>query len=305
MSAWQTLDVVGISSHWLDWLHGFEPAAETAIAVPILISAPAYAAPLDFRPLFVCLGKQINEKVVLETDFARAELCTGRPARLVLKTNLSDSNPKSVLPITAALAQQWLLAGSLSLHAAVFQFQGKSVLALGQSHSGKSTLIQSALALGARVLSDDFVRVSFPHNRPVAHCLRGFMRFRGADEMPEQVLWLRPSNPQFADTLAIDAVLCLESCDQRAQQTAIQPISKLEASARLINQSGAMFLKREFPIERGKMLIAINRLLDGLPIFSVTTGFDIRLAPEQAFAALFAALWPNQRIGARATRQTN
>jgi hypothetical protein len=144
------------------------------------------------------------------------------------------------------------------------------------------------------VLSDDFVRISFTHNRPTAHCLRGFVRFRSDDGMPEEVQWLRPGNAQFVDTLAIDAVLCLESCSARTSQTVMQPISKLEASARLINQSGAMFLRREFPIERGKMLFAISRLVEGVPIISVTTGFDIRRSPKQAFASIFFALWPNQ-----------
>ena len=172
---WQSLWISGLSTKWLDCAHGFaEPPDEIfPVEQPILISALR-----DF-------GAPLQTTMGLETEFGRVELCSNAAARLNLKKSIPIGNPKTLLPLTAALTQQWLLAGSLSVHAAVFQVNKRTLLVLGNSLAGKSTLVRSALQVGATVVSDDLVRLAFnplpPDSRTqqiVAHSLRGFVRFR-------------------------------------------------------------------------------------------------------------------------------
>jgi hypothetical protein len=278
---------------WMNWLHGFaaKPISPLPWYCPVLIrgAAPQTSAPAPEA-----------SRRVFETDCARVVLRSGAPACLTLKAELPIGEVAQLLPLTAALAQQWLLAGTLSLHAAVFLLNGKGILAIGHTYAGKSRLVQSALALGARVVSDDLVRIAVVNGRPVAHCLRGFLRFRGpnsrldAAEAPDSELrWLRAQSAQFLSALEIDAVLCLErpSDSVRPALTVLAPITRLEATARLIDQSAPLFLQAQFPIERVKLLAALNCLLDGTPILRATTGLDLLDAPEQVFASLHSSLF--------------
>ncbi len=232
----------------------------------------------------------------LGNEFGSVQLQSNAPARLIFHTVMPIGNPLALLPLTAALAQQWLLAGSMSLHAAAIKVKQRTLLVLGNSQAGKSTLVRSALHLGATVVSDDLVRLTadpvFKGAQIIAHSLRGFVRFRAVGVLPEKCIWIHPSDQRFAPSLAIDAVVFLDSAPRTAQ-TAIGSISILEATAQLINQSAPLFLQRGFDIERAYMLAFIHRLLRQVPIIRATTGFDILHTPESAFARLLDAIWPN------------
>ena len=286
---WQTLWVDGLATAWLDCAHGFveQPDHLFPVEQPILISAQR-----DFR-----VADETTMR--LETEFGSVELCSNSAARLNFKKSMPIGNPKALLPLTAALTQQWLLSGSLALHAAVFQVNQRSLLVLGNSLAGKSTLVRSALQMGAAVVSDDLVRLAFkpssldnPSQQIIAHTLRGFVRFRQIGALPEQSIWIDPCDQRFASSMKIDAMVFLDSAP-RATQTEISTISVLEATAQLINQSAPLFLQRGFQSERAKMLAFIQRLLQQVPIVRATTGFDILNSPELAFPRLLAAIWPN------------
>lgn len=286
---WQTLWVDGIATPWLDCAHGFVEQPDHILPVerPILISAHS-----DFRA-------SDETTMRLETEFGIVDLCSNSTARLNFKRTIPIGNPKTLLPLTAALTQQWLLSGSLALHAAVFQVNQRSLLVLGNSLTGKSTMVRSALQMGATVVSDDLVRLAFKPSSPddpsqqiVAHSLRGFVRFRQFGTLPEECIWIDPCDLRFASSMKIDGMVFLDSAP-RATQTEISTISILEATAQLINQSAPLFLQRGFQFERAKMLDFIRRLLQQVPVVRATTGFDIWNSPERAFARLLAAIWPN------------
>jgi len=288
---WQTLWITGLSAKWLDCAHSFaEPPRHIfPVGLPILISAWSNRSAASETTLR------------LETEFAHVELCSNAASRLNFRKSLPIGNPKALLPLTAALSQQWLLSGSLSLHAAVFQVNQRTLLVLGNSLTGKSTLVRSALQIGATVVSDDLVRLAFnntleqdcPRLQIVAHSLRGFVRFRQVGTLPEQCIWIDPSDRRFAPSMAIDAVVFLDSAPRTAQ-TVISDISILEATAQLINQSAPLFLQHGFQFERAKMLAFIHRLLRQVPSIRATTGFDILNSPERAFHRLLASIWPNE-----------
>lgn len=288
--SWQTLWISGLPTRWLDCAHGFVEAPDHTfpVAEPIIISAMR-----DF-------GAPAQTTMCLETEFGRVELCSNASARLNFTKPIPIGNPKALLPLTAALTQQWLLSGSLTLHAAVFQVNHRTLLVLGNSLAGKSTLVRSALQIGATVVSDDLVRLSFstaqppdmPDEQIIAHSLRGFVRFRQAGNLPEQCIWIDPSDRRFVSSMKIDAVVFLDSAP-RATQTVIGTISVLEATAQLINQSAPLFLRRGFQFERAKMVVFIQRILQQLPTIRATSGFDFLNSPERAFSRLLAAIWPN------------
>ena len=287
---WQTLWLKGLPAKSLDYLHGFLAPPEPIFPVdlPILISAVK-----DFIVP--------NETTVcLETEFSRVELCSNAAARLNFKRSISDGSSKDLLPLTAALAQQWLLSGSLSLHAAVFKVNGRTLLVLGNSLAGKSTLVRSAMQIGATVVSDDLVRLTFSsspssdfsEHKIIAHSLRGFVRFRQVASLPEQCVFIDSADSRFAPSMAIDGVVFLDSAP-RSEATLYSNISVLEATAQLINQSAPLFMRRGFQAERTNMLSFIHRLLQQVPFVRANTGFDVLNSPEFAFQRLFASIWPN------------
>ncbi len=292
MQNWQSLRIAGLPTAWLDCIHGYgaKPIEPVALATPVLISA------LRFRG-----EENKGSSFLLETEFVSTQLHANAAAQLKFLKPLPVGDPKGLMPLTAALTQQWLISDSLSMHAAVFQLHGRTLMVLGNSHAGKSTLVRSAMLLGARVVSDDFVRLKFQtasdndlERRAVqvsAISLRGFVRFRALGTLPDELIWIRPEDPRFADTLPIDAVVFLDS-KARGARTEIQAITQLEATAQLINQCAPLFLRHEFQFERAKMLQLIRILLKGIPVLRATTGFDVINTPKLQFARLYKALWP-------------
>lgn len=289
-ASWQSLWLKGLPASCLDCVHGFLAPPQPAFPVdlPILISAAR-----DFTVPSVT-------SVCLETEFSRVELCSNSAARLNFKRSISDGSSKDLLPLTAALAQQWLLSGSLSLHAAVFKVNGRTLLVLGNSLAGKSTLVRSAMQIGATVVSDDLVRLTFsssafsdfPERRIIAHSLRGFVRFRQVASLPEQCVFIDSADSRFAPSMAIDGVVFLDSAP-RSEATLYSNISVLEATAQLINQSAPLFMRSGFQAERSNMLSFIHRLLQQVPFIRANTGFDVLNSPELTFQRLLASIWPN------------
>jgi hypothetical protein len=295
---WQSLRVSGLPAECLDYIHGF--VAAHGVAAPLnsvieisgLPSMKAVDGSADASPLR------------LQTEFVSATLSSGASAQVRLLKNLPVGDPKALLPLTAALTQQWLLAGFLSMHAAVLTLKRGTLLVLGNSHAGKSTLVRAALAIGARVVSDDLVRIAVTEAPPsvaldnqvieiCASSLRGFVRFRAGRHSTEETILIRPGDARFLQHAVIDGIVFLRSetpGNPRAAQTQIGAISELEASAQMINQSAPLFLQGSFPIERQLLLRIIQRLVAKLPRVHALTGLDVYTAPEQAFEILTEAL---------------
>jgi hypothetical protein len=293
---WHALQISGLAKAWLDHMHGFANAPFPA--------APLHA-PIEITPELslslaktgqVSLSKAQALPRTMQTEFVHATLCSGVPASLSLLQPLPIGDLKALMPLTAALAQQWLLAGFLTMHAAVVQLPAGTVLVLGDSLAGKSTLIRAALSVGARVVSDDLVRISWAGEAFIAHNLRGFLRFRGDEQKAEEMIWIRPNDARFCESLALDGIVCLQSWPAnsagRAPHTQAQAVGKLEATAQLINQSAPLFLQGSFPIERQLLVTAIQHMLAKLPCIQARTGSDVMVDPERAFAVLTDALWP-------------
>jgi hypothetical protein len=290
---WKSLSVTGLPTECLDYVHGFVAAPEVSAPLNsvIEISGLQSLKPID--------RSADTSPLRLKTEFVSATLSSGASAEVLLLRNLPAGDPKALLPLTAALTQQWLLAGFLSMHAAVVTLKRGTLLVLGNSHAGKSTLVRAALAIGARVVTDDLVRIAATEttaetaSKINASSLRGFVRFRGDHQASDETILIRSGDARFLEQATIDGMVFLQSetaGNPRAAQTRVGAISELEASAQLINQSAPLFLQGSFPIERQLLLRFIQRLLAKLPRVQALTGRDVHTAPEQAFQTLTDAL---------------
>jgi hypothetical protein len=222
----------------------------------------------------------------LEHGF-RTVLSSGMAARL---SNSNIENPQHMLrvpePIAAAVSQQWLLRGILPLHAALIVYAGRSLLVVGQSHAGKSTLTKCAHRAGAAVVSDDFIRVTAAASgaRLIGHRVRGFLRER--TESGEQHYWLNPEHAQ----APIDGLVFLDGVRTRSPLTTIATASALSATMELFRQSSPLFLLPEFPAEAAEL----RRLVAGLvklPMCKVQTGTDLIEDTDQVLQRIQSQLF--------------
>lgn len=278
---WHGISISGLSPQYLNNAFGFER-----------VQLPSFGQ-------FVALGRDHPDRdsypaelVVLSNEFITAQLRTGRVAQLRLfQPFIRQEDDQYRLPLNAALTQQWLLTQQLALHGALICLDGRGVLILGESYSGKSTLVQAALRMGELIVTDDFLRISFEEQWPTGHCLRGFLRFRAdAGYQNERIIPLRPNSAFFRSSQRIEAVIFLES-GERPTRSVFSAISHLQATTLTINQCAPFFLRREFPLERLLMLKLIGELLRRVPTLSVATGFDLLTNPGQFMHDLKMRLW--------------
>lgn len=277
---WHGISIAGLSVQYLNNAFGFESAQQPSVDQCVAIGRDH-----PDRDRFPA------ELVVLSNPFIHAQLRTARTAQLsLLKPFARPEDDPFRLPLNAALTQHWLLGQQLPLHGALICVDDRGVLILGESHSGKSTLVQAALQLQAPVVSDDFLRIGFEHQWSIGHCLRGFLRFRS--ETGQRNVRLIAS-PYFRPTQRIDGVIFLES-GVRPRQSVFSAITDLQATTLMVNQCAPFFLRREFPVERQVMLRLIGNLLQSVPKLSVATGFDLLANPGQFMSDLKSQLWADR-----------
>ena len=266
---WHGIQVRGISAHYLNRAFGFEYVESIEASRSVVIG----------RERTTFMWPEMDG-VVLSSRRYSAHLRTGREAKLELLEARHASEDISIrLPLNAALTQQWLLEAQLPVHGALIGIDGRGVLFLGESKSGKSTLVRAALSLGQQIVTDDFLRITFENGVAIGHCMRGFLRFRGIDGRPDQIIALRQNELHYCATHRIDAVVFLVGCERPAISS-FAKISRLQATTQMINQCAALFLRREFPTERERMLALIGNLLTHLPALNVSTGFDVLRDPR-------------------------
>lgn len=280
---WHGIKIVGLSAQYLNNAFGFEPA-----------QFPAYEPLVTIGVDHPDRAHVSSETVELGNPFVKARLQSGRIAHLEfsqLVSRLEDEQFR--LPLNAALTQHWLLSKHLAMHGALICLDGRGLLILGESLSGKSTLVQAALQLSEPVVTDDFLRIDFNNGWPLGHCLRGFLRFRAGIDQRAKIVPLRPDSTFFRSSHRIDGVIFLEG-GERPMRSVFSAMPKLQATTLMVNQCAPFFLRREFPLERMEMLRLISDLLQRVPSLSVATGLDLLAGPVQFMAELKTRLWASR-----------
>ena len=197
----------------------------------------------------------------------------------------SADNSTSRVPdaLAAAVTQQWLRLGFLPVHAAFFELNGCGLLVLGDSTSGKSTLTMAAKSVGARVISDDFIRIKLNSNGLlIGMRVRGFLRER--EPTGDRYHWLSPEPAEYV----ISAIAALQPTTKRSELNSYEKFSALSLHLELIRQSAPLFM-HGFEHEAATMHRIISALTS-LPHVKVKTGTEVKRAPLAALQGILRAL---------------
>ncbi len=115
------------------------------------------------------------------------EFVTDRARKHVRVHLAPDSEPELAALLTVTfLARMLVLDGHCVLHASAVELDGKAVALIGATGSGKTTIAALCCAVGARLITDDALRVELS--------ARGARCYRGSCE-----LRLRPQAARFAE----------------------------------------------------------------------------------------------------------
>ncbi len=110
----------------------------------------------------------------------------GADLRDVVVRRAVDASPgiETVLAAGAMLATQLYLRGALVLHASAVDIGGRALAFVGRSGMGKSTVAALMCGAGARLITDDVLRIDHPATRPRARLGASEVRLRkGADSL--------------------------------------------------------------------------------------------------------------------------
>ncbi|MHA7985480.1 hypothetical protein ACX9R5_06695 [Rathayibacter sp. CAU 1779] len=102
----------------------------------------------------------------------------------VIRHRGADLGIEDVLASGALLAWQLYMRGSLVLHASAVQVGERAIAFVGGSGRGKSTMATLMCAAGARIITDDLLRIDFFDGKPVTRLGSSELRLRkGADTL--------------------------------------------------------------------------------------------------------------------------
>jgi len=244
-------------------------------------------------------------------DDGRAMLRSGHPGTVIVEADhrLSEEllQPQSLYLL---LAQQWARAGLMLVHGAVFEFEGHGILALGDRGAGKSVLTLSALAAGAKVVSDDWVMVGTDADGTVrAERLREFLMLRhglACDQLlsalpdlqtaelrsrPKSVVRMEDQPAQlhahFTNTCKIDRFWLLQRPRAgRISHSERTPASAANALAAIVRATMPLLFSRKFEHEAGRLRATAGRLATQIGASHLQTGVDILRDPAGSLRAM-------------------
>jgi len=208
----------------------------------------------------------------------------------------------------AALTHALALRGRAVLHAAAFSIEGTSILAVGATRSGKSTITAAVLRAGGAVVSDDSVVLGIDDQGGVVagalrrdvwfrtgtvallpDGLRSNLRERSSFGEPRWGLERQLSPGEFRTSIRPQAVILLRR-DARMRAMRIARVSAAEALAGLIRATSPLFLSGRYPVERERLLPVLTSLANGTPCFAVRMGRVLLEDPEHALEELAASI---------------
>jgi hypothetical protein len=180
--------------------------------------------------------------------------------------------------------------GMSVLHACAFEVGGSSVLGIGESFSGKSTVSMAALRVAGRLVSDDVVLAVADEPGPVALLpLRTFGWLRGATReiVPEELrnrmiegrengqarytLYREDGGGRFADR-TVPGVVWVQSIDRRLRHSRIEPVDHGHVFSALVRSTSPIFVSRHCPEVRDRLIPLFRSICDQCRGFRVRLG---------------------------------
>jgi len=190
--------------------------------------------------------------------------------------------------------------GVACLHAVGFQIGCHTVLGVGDSGSGKSTIAAAAIRSGGRVASDDALLAYACDDRVEAGPFRRYFSFRDASlhvlptrlaerstpDVGAHILDRRFCSDSLASILAPTQVWRLR-IDRRLRFSRIRPISRPDTLIALMSSTSLLTLSPRHPEARDRVLSVLTGLAETCHGFDVRLGRDLLERPERAIEHLF------------------
>jgi hypothetical protein len=256
-------------------------------------------------PAIAVLSEICRESDSQEDDFRdfgswRAVLRPGEGSDTVCRIDngvaASDDFHRAVdLCVTHGL----VLRGGVVVHGAAFEIDGRGIMVLGDSGSGKSTVVAAALCRDARVVSDDLLLLGHRSTGEIgAESLRRELFFRtpGVSVVPQDLAkglvpvtdsgedrWrLTPEvEPARFMKSVIPQRLWLVAVDRRLRESRLASVDQAEALAWLVRGLSGVLLSEGFDRERIPILDLLAALVASCPAVKLRLGHDLLASPEQ------------------------
>jgi hypothetical protein len=219
----------------------------------------------------------------------------------VVEARVVGGADQSLIPLLVAgtlLSAMLMLDGHMVLHASAVEVEGRTVAFVGTSGSGKSTLATMACLAGARLVSDDVLRVGVIDGVAVCHRGSTHLRLRqgaavlldGSDHPDERTADGRrafaPATPN-RPVVPLDAVVLPLLC---APEAAITP-TRLSTRQALFALLGAPRVSNwSDPATSAQHLAALIDLVERVPVYAVEIPWGIG-AGNTTIDQIMAVLW--------------
>lgn len=252
-----------------------------------------------------CLAPDAIDQAVIAEDiilrYSGVEFLRGGVARVRHDQGASGEGPSVAASARLAMAGCWAACGACRTHAAVVEHKGLGFLLTGASGFGKSTAALSALAAGARVVSDDEVLIWIDGDRPVATRVRPWLMarstthaalsrtlsgvaFRGNATGEEHRAWIPSDDDRFPRSVPLACWMSLEAVTEAQRPpTCILTAPGANPLAELMVASAPLFLTPPFDAERKALLKTASALARGVRRLNLTTGHDLIDSPVEAW----------------------
>lgn len=221
-------------------------------------------------------------------------LASGRPVAVVeFSAKKSADGYVITNQLELAMSHALAISGRVVSHAAALEVDGMTLLAVGRTHSGKSTLCAAALAAGGSVVSDDSVILGLDdRGAPSVGALRRnlWLREGSVDILPGDVRsavkkavvfgedrwgverdeW----SDRFRTRVRPEAIVLLHR-DRRIRGFKLQDVSAADAAAGIVLASTALFFSSRYALERDRCICTLTAMVDTTPCFSLWMGTDL------------------------------
>lgn len=252
-----------------------------------------------------------SEPATFETDLpdGLATLHSGAPGTVQVQSHHSLADTLLSQSLGLLLAQQWARSGLLMVHAAAFEIDGRGILAMGDKGAGKSVLTASAMAAGARVVSDDWVMTGpggsqrfkvermreFLMLRHSQACDRILARLpqiqaRNSAARPKAVIRIAEDDaqPHFTRECDIHELwLVRRPKSGRAQASRIEDGPSTSALSAIMRATMPVLFSKRFEAESARIHQTTRNLVAQSRCRLIEPGLDLVDRPKDAFSKLF------------------
>lgn len=232
-------------------------------------------------------------------------LAPGRPLAVVeFPAEKSTDGYVITNQLELAMSHALAMSGRVVSHAAALEVDGAALLAVGRTHTGKSTLCAAVLAAGGAVVSDDSVILGLDdRGAPSVGALRRnlWLRKGSVDILPPDMRRGLKNGVMFGeDRWGLDRGACGERFrtrvrpdavvlfhrDRRLRGFELRVVDAADALAGIVLASKALFFSSRYEVERDRCMQSLTGLVNTTRCFSLRMGTDLVRDPLATVGSL-------------------